>query len=85
MGWLIAALVIAGLWAITRYYLSGPDLGRFDQGVSAAIGDDLEPSAEHHEVLQLLNELSSAGTEAVVLSRWAVRRAIGSSPASLPG
>jgi len=64
MGWLIAALVIAGLWAITRYYLSGPDLGRFDQGVSAAIGDDLEPSAEHHEVLQLLNELSSAGTEA---------------------
>jgi acetyl esterase/lipase len=64
IGWIIAAALLLGIWAFTRFYLRGPDLGRYDRGAGSAIGDTLEPSAEHHEVLQLLNEISAAGTEA---------------------
>lgn len=63
MIWLVLLSVVIGLWCVTRFYLAGPDLDEFDSHAGAGIGNDLEPSAEHHEVLQLLHEISSAGTE----------------------
>lgn len=62
--WILLLAIVVLLWAVTRFYLAGPDLSEFDGHAARRIGDDLEPSAEHHEVLQLLDEISSAGTEA---------------------
>ncbi len=63
MTWIaVIALLVAAIWAMTRFYLNGPELSRFDGGHGPGIGEDLEPSAEHHEVLQLLTELGEAGT-----------------------
>jgi epsilon-lactone hydrolase len=61
--------LIAVLWAFTRFYLRGEDLSRFDGGPSAPIGDELEPSVEHYEVLQLLSRLTDAGSGAARRNR----------------
>ncbi len=71
---LIIALLAVAAWAVTRFYLIGEDLSRFDGGAVLAIGEDLEPSAEHHEVLELLAELSEAGTNASRRNRLTAMR-----------
>jgi hypothetical protein len=65
---LIAVLVgvVFAAWAIARFYLQGEDLSRYDRVhapavVSSAGAGQREPSAEYHEVLELLAGLTSAG------------------------
>ena len=74
MFWVLLAAIALLLWAVTRFYLAGPDLSEFDGHAATRIGDDLEPSAEHHEVLQLLHEMSSAGEEASRRNRLTAMR-----------
>jgi len=63
----LALIIIAGiavlLWAITRFYLRGPDHSRFDQAKgSLNLPPPPPPSAEHHEVVRSLGELQSQRT-----------------------
>lgn len=61
MTWIVivAALMVL-IWAVTRFYLRGEDLRRYDGGARAPMGGDLDPSVEHHEVVQLLYEIGEA-------------------------
>ncbi len=54
--WLLPALGVF-LWAFTRFYLRGADLGRFDAPGDLVRGEPQRPSAEHGEVVALLNQL----------------------------
>ena len=64
MEWIIGlVLIVLCLWAVTRFYLAGEDLARYDHGAVAPVGGEREPSTEHHEVVELLRELTgSVGT-----------------------
>ena len=50
------------IWAITRFYLRGEDLGRFDRAGHVVRGEPRNPSAGHYEAIALLNELTGGGT-----------------------
>ncbi|MEE4302097.1 MAG: alpha/beta hydrolase [Pseudomonadales bacterium] len=57
MTWLVALLaLVALLWAVTRFYLDGEDLSRFD---SAQAGEPphTEPSPEHHQAVEAIREM----------------------------
>ncbi len=56
-GFLLIALAAVVLWAITRFYLRGEDLSRYDRPSAMAVGDSREPSAEHHAVVQLFSQM----------------------------
>lgn len=64
----LLALVLFGIWAVARFYLQGEDLSRYDRRDGLPVGSDAhgqrEPSAEHHEMIQTLRELQSAGSNA---------------------
>jgi acetyl esterase/lipase len=60
MSWIIGLIVVfLVLWAITRVYLSGEDLSRFD-GAPDAGAVPSEPSAEHHEAVAAIREMQQA-------------------------
>jgi len=59
---IVAALIVL-IWAITRFYLRGEDLSRYDGGAPPPMGGDLEPSTEHYEVVQLLYQIAEAGSD----------------------
>jgi len=65
----IVALLIVLIWAVTRFYLKGEDLSRYDGGQPPGLGGDLEPSTEHYEVLQLLSEIADASSGAARRNR----------------
>lgn len=55
----VIALAVA-VWAITRFYLEGPDLSRYDEGSAPAVSGAREPCAEHNEILTMQHELSGS-------------------------
>ncbi|MCB1686614.1 MAG: alpha/beta hydrolase, partial [Pseudomonadales bacterium] len=56
--WVRVAVMV---WAIARFYLRGAALSAYDRTPPAAVGGFREPSAEHHEVVELLKGFASAG------------------------
>ena len=62
---ILLALTVLAFWAVARFYLQGEDLFRYDRPWAQPVGSmengQREPSAEHHEVLELLKDLQSAG------------------------
>ncbi len=50
------------IWAITRFYLRGEDLGRFDQAGHVVRGEPYNPSAGHYEAIARLKEFGGAAT-----------------------
>ena len=64
MEWILVLVLIAlALWVVTRFYLGGENLSRYDHGATAPVGGVREPSTEHHEVVELLRGLTgSVGT-----------------------
>ena len=56
----VIVLAMMGVWAITRFYLEGPDLSRYDEGSAPAVSGAREPSAEHDEILTMQHELSAS-------------------------
>lgn len=63
---MLTALMVIGaivllLWAVARFYLRGEDLSRFDAAVAPPVGGDREPSAEHHDVVELLASFGQIG------------------------
>lgn len=58
----IILFIAIAIWAITRFYLRGEDLGRFDQGGHVVRGEPRNQSAGHYEAIALLNELIGGGT-----------------------
>ena len=50
------------IWAITRFYLRGEDLGRFDQPGHVVRGEPHNPSAGHYEAIARLKEFSGDAT-----------------------
>lgn len=65
---IVIALAVLAFWAVARFYLQGEDLSRYDHGHRPAVGSDArgqrEPSAEHHQVLELLANMAAAGENA---------------------
>ena len=58
MGWILwLAALLLGFWAVARFYLRGEDLSRYD-GPTVPFAGDREPSTEHHEVVEMIGELS---------------------------
>ena len=59
MTWFIGLIVVlALLWAITRFHLGGEDLSRFDATETTGPAPT-EPSPEHHEAVQAIREMQS--------------------------
>ncbi|HEY5646506.1 MAG TPA: alpha/beta hydrolase [Pseudomonadales bacterium] len=62
---IVIVLAVLAFWAVARFYLQGEDLSRYDHGRAAAVGSDehgqREPSAEHHQVIEVLATMAAAG------------------------
>lgn len=59
---LVLALIVLAFWAVARFHLEGEDLSRYDRVQATGGGRGgvpREPSAEHHEMLELLASLSN--------------------------
>lgn len=61
MGLMLIAAIVVLLWAITRFYLKGEDLSRYDRVIAPPVGGEREPSAEHHEAIELIQGLTGEG------------------------
>ena len=66
----VIVLAMMGVWAITRFYLEGPDLSRYDEGSAPAVSGAREPSAEHDEILTMQHELSASAAPWTGRSRY---------------
>ena len=56
----VLILIVLSLWAIGRFYLQGENLDIYDRVPPAAVGGAREPSAEHHDVIELLRGFAGA-------------------------
>ncbi|HSG88769.1 MAG TPA: alpha/beta hydrolase [Pseudomonadales bacterium] len=57
MSWIIGLIVVlALLWALTRFHLAGEDLSRFDEPVDTG-PPHTEPSPEHHEAVAAIRAM----------------------------
>jgi acetyl esterase/lipase len=56
----IVVLSVLVIWAITRFYLRGEDLSRFDHDGHVVRGQRLRPSDGHYEAIELLRELTGS-------------------------
>jgi len=61
-GFLFIVFAAVLLWAVTRFYLRGENLSRYDRPGAIAIGDSREPSAEHPEVVQLFSQMAESAS-----------------------
>ena len=57
----VLILIVLSVWAIGRFYLQGENLDIYDRVPPAAVGGAREPSAEHHDVIELLRGFAGAG------------------------
>jgi len=57
MIWLFLLFWLVVLWAITRFYLAGEDLSRYDRVSLAARMSDAPPSDGHHQAVAAVREM----------------------------
>jgi acetyl esterase/lipase len=67
-------VLLALLWAITRFYLDGEDLSRFDAVGAATAPPPTEPSPEHHEAVRAIQEMQRESGGASLGSKDGLRR-----------
>ena len=75
LGTVTVITIAITLWGVTRFFLEGPDLSRYDQGSPPPVSGAREPSAEHQEILAMQHELSASAAPWTSRSRLhAMRR-----------
>jgi len=61
MIWMFILFWLVVLWAVTRFYLAGEDLSRYDRVALDASMSDAPPSEGHHEAVAAIREMNASG------------------------